>query len=366
MNRVNDSRVIVESSDIRLDKGVESADITAKTQNKKDAIREKINEVKDSQSELYNREWEANDEYEVADDDIENSFIAMQFNILAQGLSSGPEVEPPFPGDIERNNYGRFTIPNKEIILDFEKRKWRILEVILAHSPDVLALEEIDRFYSFFEPNLAVFGYEGFFIPKPTSPCIESGWYSDGCALFWKKETFELILNSIDAQRYTENNSQIFIAAKLTHKKTRKTIKVAVTHLKAKGGKDKDEIRMKQVQRLIQALKDDENSIESPLLIMGDFNTGPTSGCIKELMEKLDVTSAYNIYDEQKLEYTTCKLRGKISKQIIDYIFHNDGLHCSNLLSVPKESELEEHKLPGLKFPSDHINIAAKFCFRLL
>ena len=52
-------------------------------------------------------------------------------------------------------------------------------------------------------------------------------------------------------------------------------------------------------------------------------------------------------------------------KRIIDYIFHNAGVtkgfDCSHTLQNPVDYEVEETRLPGFKYPSDHIAVGAKF-----
>ena len=55
-------------------------------------------------------------------------------------------------------------------------------------NPDVLGVEEIDHYDDFFSPALALLGYEGAFVPKAVSPCLQFGYYSDGVALFWRTE----------------------------------------------------------------------------------------------------------------------------------------------------------------------------------
>ena len=54
--------------------------------------------------------------------------------------------------------------------------------------------QEVDHFH-LLERVLGAQGYEGFFLPKPDSPCIylpdNSG--PDGCALFYLKSKFQLV-----------------------------------------------------------------------------------------------------------------------------------------------------------------------------
>jgi mRNA deadenylase 3'-5' endonuclease subunit Ccr4 len=67
-------------------------------------------------------------------------------------------------------------------------------------------------------------------------------------------------------------------------------------------------------------------------------------------------------YDLSSPIFTTYKTRGTNTVQrIIDYILYQGQLQCTHRLSIPKEREMEAHKLPGLRYPSDHVMIAAKF-----
>ena len=45
-------------------------------------------------------------------------------------------------------------------ILDWSSRRWRVLEEVLQHRPDVITLQEVDHF-SFLAPALASVGYCG-------------------------------------------------------------------------------------------------------------------------------------------------------------------------------------------------------------
>lgn len=68
-----------------------------------------------------------------------------------------------------------------------------MLEEIARHGADVVCLQEVDHF-KFLQRNLAALGYEGRFFPKPDSPCLylEENTGPDGCAIFYKKDRFEL------------------------------------------------------------------------------------------------------------------------------------------------------------------------------
>lgn len=129
--------------------------------------------------------------------DENNVLTIMQFNTLAEGLSVGPGMKTPFDSprskvststsssssNKNKNSkkiYGGFTsVKHPEECLLFQQRKWRLLDVILnslpdenqdvtassssssldALGPDIIAMEEVDRFHGFFEPTLEKFGY---------------------------------------------------------------------------------------------------------------------------------------------------------------------------------------------------------------
>ena len=46
---------------------------------------------------------------------------------------------------------------------------------------------------------------------------------------------------------------------------------------------------------------------------------------------------------------------------VIDYIFHTSQLKCTDVLGPPAAADLEPTRLPGMRAPSDHLPIAAKF-----
>lgn len=306
----------------------------------------------------------------------------LQFNTLAEGLSAGPHVPRPFEmhtGNDRNNlddalNYGGFTeIPFPEKILDFSKRRWRLLQIMIgsqgnAHY-DIIAIEELDRFRGFFLPILRMFGYEGIFAPKSRSPGVRMGWYSDGCALFFKSDVFEL---ETKHRLEYKIGSQGCIIAKLKHKVSEKNICVGVTHLKASKNETNELIRYRQVEELKQYIRDvtAENDEDIPVLIMGDFNADPPGFCagdkssialmLNDTHGEKAFQSVYAVNPPAESFYTTWKSRGiTTTKRIIDYIFYRGNISMLGKLSVPYE--LEETKLPGLRYPSDHIAIGAEF-----
>ena len=50
--------------------------------------------------------------------------------------------------------------------------KMILIKEILEHNPDIGCLEEVDCFHLIKE-QLFSHGYQGFFVPKPKSPCLK-------------------------------------------------------------------------------------------------------------------------------------------------------------------------------------------------
>lgn len=359
-------------------------------------IQAKIAQVRNVQNSyrdasLYQRKWDPKNVKEFHSSGSTHSLKFLQFNMLAQGLSVGPpsQVPPPFDPSFNRVDsaktlYGGFTtIPNPEIVLDFDLRQWRLMEVLLEDDFDILTIEEIDRFYGFFEPLMKIMGYEGIFIPKPCSPCVQSGWYSDGCALFWKKDKLELL--HADNETYTVGN-QVYIIATMRHTATDRILIVAMTHLKAGKHISNELLRRSQVEELLSVLEAKAESLgkgenEIPVILAGDFNSDPgeEKSCIRDIISKDSIYRMRSSYDLDNVEcgdsslsnsksamFTTWKTRGESTvKRTIDYIFHNGGIakgfNCSHTLRIPDEKDIEETRLPGFKYPSDHIAVGAKF-----
>jgi len=401
-------------------------------------ILNKIEQIRDTQSmygkrpsDLYARQWESTEQEtsgeipsangdvngEVKHQNTSLSFSVMQFNTLAEGLSAGPSVQTPFPimsddsnskgntrqKDITRggNNFGGFTkLPNPEVTLDFALRRWRLLEVILSNYDhpqeqqqpvivngdssaidgigrfDLMAMEEVDRYHGFFEPALKLFGYSGLFVPKPSSPGTKLGWYSDGCALFWKESCFKLL--SEERKRFNDG-TQVYIVATLQHIPSAQTIVVAVAHLKAQNSDVNEKIRTKQADQLVASVHEVTTEVAAvndvlvddvPIIILGDLNSELSTGfgktCVRSILNRNEQPKFWSAYPIDPMKtygmYSTWKTRGeKTVRRIIDYIFHNKELHCTHVLSIPKETDVEPERLPGFRYPSDHLMIGAKY-----
>jgi endonuclease/exonuclease/phosphatase family metal-dependent hydrolase len=408
--------------------------------------------------------------------DCRRSFTAATFNTLARGLSSGPNsiFPPPFlPRNGDNNSssdgncYGGFThLSCPEIVLDYELRKWRLVHVLLggglseklcefdkgavfdvmtgksdndkAILPfDIVALQEVDDYYSFWRPLLvcdaskqSLYGnavdavinrYQGVFEPKPRSPCVGLGWYSDGVALLWNGDKFRTVarpetesadpvnaafdyfkdmgsfegnaspkeISAHDPARKAARN-QVYIIVPLQRIGTDQVVIAATTHLKAKKGYMNERIRHLQALELRSRVNRMANVLHSNgwrninAILLGDFNSEPNDASVQCVLEPngshlCTMQSAYNLHDPNL--YTTWKARKEGSVcRTIDYIFYSNApyyqgsntdnnkseettisrLECKKVLAVPEKESVDE-LLPGFRYPSDHLLMAAEF-----
>lgn len=339
-------------------------------------VTQKIAQVKTHQnqslpSQLYQREWNGTP-------NLENTITVMTFNLLAEGLSSNPQLTPPFPvtkPEQPEGGFGGFNLPYPEISLDFQLRKWRLLEEMSGGSikntpdinqgqifPDIIACQENDHHQDFFSPLLQKYGFASQFNPKTNAPGVALGWYSDGCSLFWRESLFTLV--SIHKNTYT-HGSQGYLICTLRHKTSQKLIIVATTHLKSK---ENEALRTLQITELCSKLADIRNNLREPssTILLGDLNTDPYSthkiqaSCVPVITTN-NYQSAYPLLPLSIGDYTTWKIRGdKETKHVIDYIF-TDNLTCTATLNKPSLQEMEPTRLPGFRYPSDHLSLVAQF-----
>ena len=305
---------------------------------------------------------------------LTTSFTVMQFNLLAEGLSSGPHVEPPFGrAGVKPSGYGGFdAVARPEVVFDWSKRKLRLVEEILRFLPDVLTVQECDHFADFLLPALRTAGYDGVYAPKRHSPCLEFGYHSDGVAILWKKSAFAPI--GSERRYFIEDDGsesgRPYLLALLRHRECDSTLLVATTHMKAKLSQPNEDLRAKQITQLLDALEESAADKADALMLCGDFNTDPydepgkqVAKCVPAVLgHRLGLRSAYPLpRSEHDGWWTTWKKRGASEvKHTIDYIFHSSGLQPTSVLAPPAVDDLEEARLPGIRYPSDHLSIMAE------
>lgn len=80
--------------------------------------------------------------------------------------------------------------------LNWEYRKHQLIKEICHYDADIVTLQEVEteQFHAMFLPKLEENGYSGIFSPKSRAKtmCQEDRKYVDGCAIFWKRDKFEI------------------------------------------------------------------------------------------------------------------------------------------------------------------------------
>lgn len=219
---------------------------------------------------LYAREWEHTVPLQNGVP-AQYDLTVMQFNLLAEGLSAPPSdiKSPPFPPTRD-SSYGGFDkLPHPEVILDWELRKWRLLEAIFDVRPDILAIQECDHYTDFFSRALSIVGYEGEFCAKLDSPCLQFGYFSDGVAILFKSEAFQCVWH-LKGQLL---NGGAYVIVQLVQKSTGKDMLVATCHLKAKENLAHENRRVQQINELLLLVQKNVHRCKSKqIIIAGDFN----------------------------------------------------------------------------------------------
>nr|XP_015821179.2 nocturnin isoform X1 [Nothobranchius furzeri] len=292
------------------------------------------------------------------------SIRVMQWNILAQALGEGKD---------------RFICCPLEA-LNWNERKYLILEEILTYRPDILCLQEVDHYYDTFQPIMASLGYCGSFLAKPWSPCldVEQNNGPDGCALFYRQSRFNLLTTAhlrLSAMMLPTN--QVAIVQTFRCQMTGRWLCVAVTHLKARSGWER--LRSAQGADLLQSLRDITSQGPNqnqdvpntiPVVVCGDFNAEPSEDVYRRFSSSpLGLTSAYRLLSsdgQSEPAYTTWKIRPSgESCGTLDYIWYTHGaLSVEKLLDIPTEEQIGPGRLPSYHYPSDHLSLLCDISFR--
>uniref|UniRef100_A0A8C9V6Y5 Nocturnin n=1 Tax=Scleropages formosus TaxID=113540 RepID=A0A8C9V6Y5_SCLFO len=279
----------------------------------------------------------------------------MQWNILAQALGEGKDNFVQCPADA----------------LNWNERKYLILEEILTYEPDILCLQEVDHYYDTFGPVLANLGYCCTFQPKPRSPClgVKENNGPDGCALFVRHSRFLLEESTcLHLASATPLSNQVAIVQMLRCHDTGRRLCIAVTHLKACSGWE--HLRCAQGSDLLRALEEATEGTRIPLLVCGDFNAEPSEDVYRRFATShLGLDSACKLLSpdsQSEPPYTTWKIRlSGESCNTLDYIWYScHGLSVDAVLDFPTEEQIGPNRLPSYNYPSDHLSLVCdvRFC----
>jgi nocturnin len=222
--------------------------------------------------------------------------------------------------------------------LHWDYRKHLHLNEITRISPDILCLQEVDHFSSFFHPSLKLLGYDGVYLQKKS-------WHNDGCCIFYQSE-FE----KLDEHCILLPGNQVAIGLLLKWKDIK--FHVFSTHLIF--GHQHEAVRCDQVRIMLEFIG---GLSDLPVILCGDFNCQPESTPYECLANsKLGLRSAYKVGQEP--EFTSLKRKNQLEGRTDDYIWYR-GFKVRELLEIPQKTILEPFGVPSAYYPSDHFSLAA-------
>ena len=275
------------------------------------------------------------------------SFSLMQWNTLSYHLSD----KKGFP-------YAN------EDILKWEYREPLIKEILEKNKPDILCLEEIGNFENKFKNDIIdklSIKYDIAF-GKRAAPTLNINL---GCLIGVNKNLFSMEkFENVDLEEEEgKPGGQNMIWAIILDKKSGNKFIIILVHLKAK--EPFENIRIAQVNHLMKFIE--QNFLRKyPIFILGDFNAEPNYPCIKNLFSNTNL-NAKSLFDLNKLDFSTIKLRDKMYRRIIDYMMfiskNKDNINNElNIKKVKKaKPDIDENiGLPNDKFPSDHLFLKAE------
>ncbi|KAK6183483.1 hypothetical protein SNE40_010959 [Patella caerulea] len=209
-------------------------------------------------------------------------FTVMSYNVLSQKLLEW--------------HLGLYTNCSPES-LDWDMRSERILEELKYYKPDIICLQEVqfDHYESFFRHHLRKMGYGSEYLKR-------SGDKPDGCATFFNLEKFSL-LQSTPVEYYRgglldrDNVALILELAPNTKHYHGSANKLCIANTHLLYNPRRGDIKLGQLMVLLAELdiclhkpakKDtqfvhDQNISYSPVVLCGDFNSGPQSDLYKFL-----------------------------------------------------------------------------------
>lgn len=320
------------------------------------------------------------------------SFTIVSYNIIAQSHIKR-EMYPYCAKDTLRWAY----------------RRRRLQVELESMDADILALQEVDHWGTFFQDQLAQRGYDGFFCEKERrrTSISDQQQPKDGLVVAWRRDQFRMIRafeidlapTMPDLADATPNIGQVVVLEKqretmidsITEKSYLDPLVLVIinTHLYWKPGFDA--LRAIQAAMLIREASQREPALtSSPVILCGDFNSDPTSRAYHlltrgdldmtdpEIQQRLKLlpngsvldsrcffTSAYQRVTGREPPWTTWSCG---FKDTLDYIFYtnnnsgNTTIHPSRVLHLPNDQIVEhETALPNHAYASDHVALMAEF-----
>ncbi|KAI5076453.1 hypothetical protein GOP47_0008518 [Adiantum capillus-veneris] len=254
-------------------------------------------------------------------------------------------------------------------VMDWNYRKKRILLELGLWSPDIICLQEVDRFDDL-QTDLVRQGYEGIFKGR-------TGGSSDGCAIFWRTKKFVLLQEeSIEYQELNlrHNVAQLCVLritcdepkrGKGKRPKGMEDNLVVVCNIHVLFNPNRGDIKLGQVRHLLEkaySLSQAWGGI--PVVVAGDFNTVPQSPLYQYLCNgMLNLTN----YDRRAISGQVDRSRGVRQVRVERWTsttsqcqVENEGRTVLTETSVVSSDDrlLEDPCAPSFKWTSEELETA--------
>ena len=257
-------------------------------------------------------------------------------------------------------SYDWKTAPNIELkykIWDYRVKLFSQLLSIKDNISDLYCFVEVDKQDDLYMMLNNIVGqklYDSVYFQRPNTPL--------GIMLVYNRYKFNLIKNYryLLGNNVKQNSALVALLQEMFYPFN--IFCLIITHLTAW---DKNEqIRIKQVNNLINNLKNDNNLKKlkiSKYILCGDFNTGPESECVKIMIEN-GFKSIFENEEKDNNKFTMVidTMDEGIKKLKFDYIFISDNINIINKI-MPIEYLNFEKGIPNENFPSDHIFLQTEF-----
>ena len=299
--------------------------------------------------------------------------------------------------------------------LSTDERMKKIKKEILSLSPDVFCLQEADIYiYNQYLMKDDMNKYDILYGINCGSLFINIIGYKKEKYILKSFKNFSLVnlgkyagnrgIMNINLEYINNNNLDTDNINKINKNKN-KIISIYNVHFPWKYENDRI-ILLKMIFKHIK--ENNQNNMvinNSKILIVGDFNSEPSSKIIKlfyykaflknekrinekeinekekkikidlktlylceEIFNKFHFNSAYQCYSKKRIikgefmKHPLFTSRTKYFKKTIDYIFFSKNLRIRKILKLPHSYEVDKEKfLPSTEFPSDHIKLYAEF-----
>ncbi|KAK3262918.1 hypothetical protein CYMTET_28252 [Cymbomonas tetramitiformis] len=289
----------------------------------------------------------------------------VQWNLLAQNLTR----TAVFPHSVPNN------------CLKWKNRGPAIVEALRALAADVLLLEEVDQYESYYAPILRKMGYEACYKQR-------TGKKQDGSLVAWRSDRVRCIERScIEYNDLCEGltpppegkDARADVGEPDAFTRLNRDCVAATALLEVIPTSDSDisqkilccatqlfwdpalaEVKLAQAELLAARLKEKSSGEGIPLLLGADMNSLPRDPPVNALMASAGLVNALQVATSDDIALRATTVTPKFTG-CIDYIMCSPGLIPVGYLPLPSEShESVGAGLPNGNWPSDHFPVGVE------